>query len=293
MQFHFNPGSDSDRQPYQLYHFLPGWALIAHELGFIWNTFTEGYNPTVEEEEETVGYPDDSEYTRPKSKLDLDFKREFARLDPNARLDPLSYTFDVSKKNYEKVDDIFVFLQKLLSYNPSSEVLSNWIELIKQYKNEGEVDYSTYNFLARYAMQNGLYQHTSGNRPMWKFFYGIKPIGPACCILDLQKFDFQVLDKVDMILGDFAYGGKSDTLAMSKLSYRIKRTAATMLAVEQDLYLTWNSKVDAWSSAKMRVRLSSISHTYLTMGDSPECIRHANGKSLRVGVLHFCRTLST
>lgn len=238
---------------YKLYHFLPGMSLIANELGFT-ETFAEKEDDDYRSRLNLFTF-DGVVQTLEKTGLfrvmlsekQYDMKYDMEKYMSRGR-SPISFVDSINEM-IKGLED----LPSTLGSNPIDEsrrnVLAQWKDLIDQYTVFGEVDYQKYNAIAQWHMENGLYQsaRSSGVNPMWKYFYGIKPIKGTSCLLDTQRFGFQLISRVRRILGEFAIGNTYDSMSLERATPQLKRTAATALAVEQDLHQTWHQKLDSYN----------------------------------------------
>ena len=233
---------------YKLYHFLPGMSLIANELGFT-ETFVEQEDgvPLTQNDITVGGKVRTLEKTGlfrvMLSEQQYDMKKYSWSVRTRGRVDPISFV--------DSINDMRNGLMSTLGSIDEStrNVLGQWNDLIEQYIGFGEVDYQKYNAIAQWHMENGLYQsaRSSGVNPMWKYFYGIRPIESTFCLLDTQRFGFQLISRVRRILGEFAIGDTYDSMSLERATTQLKRTAATALAVEQDLHQTWHQKLDVYN----------------------------------------------
>ena len=243
MEFHTSPASDpaADEVDYKLYHFLPGWAIMAYEIGF-----SKSYSNSVKYSDvqlDTVSVDESSNETVKA----VDWCSGLLQ-NPVFGFDAKSYEFPMGTPFYTAIDSMFDSMNEMKTTSKEEHKLlwELWLDAMEKYKRFGEIPYPLYHNIARTHMILGFYERPGSLNPMWSYFYGIKPVNEVECLLTASRFNLQIMRKASHILGMHAVGGKITTTSIDVAHSCLLRTASTVLVAQQNLYRTWNNLVDIW-----------------------------------------------
>lgn len=143
-----------------------------------------------------------------------------------------------------------------------------WMELMKQYKENGEVKRSTFLSLASSVMlcgsagggsslgttdaARGVFADETGVRPMWREFYAIEVPVWSWRISTEPMFAFQLIDVVTTTLSGFYEPRVVEKLKSPDSVYALDaivvQTAATFLCTRENVEWLWSQNMYSWKS---------------------------------------------